>query len=361
VEGAWRTSALIGTAVVIGCAIALRVPDMAPAAWMQQVLDVGAWAATAVAGLALVCCGIRSGKPVLRRVGLALLTLTAAPVLSSVQALPPNQPSLTASALGLAGVAMLLVAAVPFAVGALRTVWRELADSQSRLYAAETAMANSAVRDHEMRNLVAGLSGAESVLAAQEAGEDSPEDRRQLRAAARAELERLRQMLDSEGVGLGPSEPSSVAVAPLLSDLAALHGAAGAAIELNVTRDLQALVPPECLAHIVTNLLVNCARHAPGARVLLEAFRHTDRVIIKVTDDGPGLPPGLTTELLRPGMRGPSSTGTGLGLHVSTELVSRHGGAIRLVPTPVVGRGCTVVVELPAAATGSRLPERVTV
>jgi two-component system, OmpR family, sensor kinase len=163
-------------------------------------------------------------------------------------------------------------------------------------------MANSAVRDHERRILVAGLSGVESVLAAQEADEDSPEGRRQLRAAARAELERLRRMLENQGVELGPS---SLAVAPLLSDLAALHGATGAAIELNVTRDLQAQVPPECLAHIVTNLLVNCVRHAPGARVWLTTSRRTDRVIIEVTDDGPGLPPVLITELLEPGTRGP--------------------------------------------------------
>ncbi|MDQ3763844.1 MAG: hypothetical protein M3460_20200 [Actinomycetota bacterium] len=221
---AWRTSALIASAVVISCAIVLRVSDTAPLAGIQHALDVSTWAATAVVGLVLVCCGTRDGNPLLRRVGLALLTFTAAPVLRAVQALPPDQPSLTASAFGLAGVAMLLAAAVPFAVGALRTVWRELAHSQSRLQAAEQAMANSAVRDHEMRNLVAGLSGAESVLAAQEADEGLPEDRRLLRAAAPAELERLRRMLDSEGVGLGPSGPSSVAVAPLLSDLAALHG-----------------------------------------------------------------------------------------------------------------------------------------
>ncbi|MGH3935853.1 MAG: hypothetical protein ACRDS1_12905, partial [Pseudonocardiaceae bacterium] len=246
VEGAWRTSALISTAVIVGCAIASLGPDLAPAAWLQHALDASTWAATAAAGLALVCRGIRGGKPVLRRVGLALLTLTAAPVLRAAHALPPDQPSLTVSALGLAGVTMLLAAAVPFAVGALRTAL----DSQTRLDAAEKAMADSAVRDHEMRNLVAGLSGAESVLAAQEANDDSPEDRRQLRAAARAELERLRRMLESGDIVLAPSGPSSVSVAPLLRDLAALHGATGAAIELNVTDDLHALVPLECVAHI---------------------------------------------------------------------------------------------------------------
>ncbi|MDQ3763845.1 MAG: ATP-binding protein [Actinomycetota bacterium] len=84
----------------------------------------------------------------------------------------------------------------------------------------------------------------------------------------------------------------------------------------------------------------------------LTARRRADYVVIEVTDDGPGLPPDIT-ELLRPGMRGPSSTGMGLGLHVSAELASRHGGAICLEPTPAGGRGCTVVVQLPAAAAGS--------
>ncbi|MGH3900743.1 MAG: ATP-binding protein [Pseudonocardiaceae bacterium] len=67
----------------------------------------------------------------------------------------------------------------------------------------------------------------------------------------------------------------------------------------------------------------------------------------------------MAAGLLERGMRGPSSTGTGLGLHVSAELAGRHGGAIRLVPTPAGGRGWTVVVELPAAVAGLSLPERV--
>jgi two-component system OmpR family sensor kinase len=134
-----------------------------------------------------------------------------------------------------------------------------------------------------------------------------------------------------------------------LSGLAALHSSPDVPIAVILTDTPQAALSSDSLAHIVTNLLVNCAQHAPGARVSLTAWCRADRVVIEVTDDGPGLPPGLSTELLQPGVRGPSSTGTGLGLHVSAELVSRHGGVIRLVPAPAGRRGCTVVVELPAA------------
>jgi signal transduction histidine kinase len=72
-------------------------------------------------------------------------------------------------------------------------------------------------------------------------------------------------------------------------------------------------------------------------------------VLIEVVDDGLGLPPGDPRRLLRQGVTGPESAGTGLGLHVSAELVRRSHGSMRLEP-PARGRGCTVVIELPPAA-----------
>lgn len=303
-------------------------------------------------GSALIVQGIRSTTPLLRQAGLALLTLASAPILRITQDVPASAPVPIVSALELAGVAMLLVSAVSPVARALRTVWREQAESESRLHEAEHAMARTAVRDHEMRNLVAGLSGAMNVLTAQQpAVGDSPEGS-QLRSATRTELERLRRMLDSDqDIELAPSP---VAVGPLLSDLAALHNTQGAVIEVDVTDDCHVLMSPDHLAHVVTNLLVNCARHARGARVWLSSYHLDDQVIIEVTDDGPGLPPGLTTPLLRPGIRGPSSTGTGLGLSISAQLVHRYHGALHLLPAPVGGRGCTVVVELPDASASSR-------
>lgn len=348
VNRAGRKSALTGAGVLVCCAIVSLVPPAALAPAIQSTIDVSAGAATAAVGLAMMWCGVRDRQPLLRPAGLALLTLAA-------------QQSPAGSALGLAGIAMLLVTAVPFAVSALRAVWRDQADSQSRLRAAEQAMACTEVRDHEMRNLVAGLSGAVTVLTATGTAGDSP-DRSHLGAAARVELERLRRILDSDQGGkLAPAGPPTVAVGPLLGDLAALHGDPDTPIEVTVTEEPHALVPPDCLAHIVTNLLVNCARHAPGARVRVTARCRAGSVVIEVSDDGPGLPQGMTAELLTPGVRGPSSTGTGLGLHVSAELASHYGGVIRLVPTPAGSRGCTVVVELPAAAADWCLLEHVAV
>jgi two-component system OmpR family sensor kinase len=356
---AWRTSAVIGSMILVVGTISLGFPEPAWLAEIARPLDVGMSATAAVVSLTLVYRGIRGEAALLRRTGLALVMLTGTPV---VQDLPGQaQPPLTASVAGLTGVAMLLIGAVPYAVGALRAVWRQLAESQSRLQAAEQAMAYHAVRDHEMRNLVAGLSGAESMLASQEYGDDSPEDRRQLRAAARAELERLRRLLEDDNLGLAPAAPTASAVGPLLSDLAALHSTPDAPITVQVRDDPHAAMPADSVAHIVTNLLVNCAHHAPGARVWLSARCRSNRVVIEVRDDGPGLPPGSTDELLEPGVTGASSSGSGLGLHVSAELTRRYGGALRLMPARPASRGCTVVVELPAATADHQLLQRVTV
>ena len=66
---------------------------------------------------------------------------------------------------------------------------------------------------------------------------------------------------------------------------------------------------------------------------------------IEVADDGPGLPPG-TVDLLRRGVRGPCSSGSGLGLEIAADLVRARGGSLSLRSTV---HGATAVVELPVA------------
>jgi K+-sensing histidine kinase KdpD len=72
--------------------------------------------------------------------------------------------------------------------------------------------------------------------------------------------------------------------------------------------------------------------------------------VVDVADDGPGVPRGLERMVLCRGVRDPRSTGEGLGLYLSRELLTRAGGSLRMLPG-TGGEGCTVVVELPRAAT----------
>jgi two-component system C4-dicarboxylate transport sensor histidine kinase DctB len=70
-------------------------------------------------------------------------------------------------------------------------------------------------------------------------------------------------------------------------------------------------------------------------------------VELSVEDNGPGVAADLVSHVFEPffSTKEPNR-GTGLGLAISKEIVERHGGTIRVEPTPV--GGARFVVSLPA-------------
>jgi signal transduction histidine kinase len=67
-----------------------------------------------------------------------------------------------------------------------------------------------------------------------------------------------------------------------------------------------------------------------------------------VSDEGPGIPEEDHDTIFDRYQRGPTrAPGSGLGLHISRQLVRAMGGEIRLEPNP--RRGASFVVELPLA------------
>jgi two-component system, OmpR family, sensor kinase len=300
--------------------------------------DLVAWSGAGAAGLVLVLAGTVLRRALLRRAGIAFVTLAAANAVRIASA-EPARPVLAVALEG-GAVAMLLAAAVPFLRTTVRAMARQRDASRARLAQAEAVMAGIAERDHELRNLVAGLSGAARVLT-----DDTVAslDGRRLLEAAGSELDRLHRMLNGD-VEVGPGETG---VGRVLRDLALVHRAGGLDVWVEVDGDPQVAVQPAVLAQVLTNLLVNCARHAPGARVWLRARTRGDQVRIEVVDDGPGLPSGAAADVLRRGVREPGSTGAGLGLAISAELVERHDGTFLMLSG---SGGCTAVLDLPRAA-----------
>ncbi len=69
------------------------------------------------------------------------------------------------------------------------------------------------------------------------------------------------------------------------------------------------------------------------------------KLIIRVTDDGPGLAPAMRLKLFRP-FSTTKAQGTGLGLAIAHKVTALHGGTIDHEESD---RGCTFRVELPAA------------
>lgn len=203
-------------------------------------------------------------------------------------------------------------------------------------------------RDHELRSGLAGLGGVTKLL------EMSPadEERALLHASVTAELTRLRAMLDD--VGTDPARRAdrahpavaAYAVAPVLRSQIALRRSMGMDIALTVEPDLRAVGSHGHLSQVISNLLANCARHAPGSPVRIRATRLEDRIRIRISDCGPGIPPGWEELVFERGTCGPTTGGTGLGLHISRRLLEANGGALSLAPS-ASGRGATMVVDLP--------------
>jgi two-component system OmpR family sensor kinase len=197
-----------------------------------------------------------------------------------------------------------------------------------------------AERDHEARNVVAGLAGAANLI-------DFPrpnDEAEVLRAAMTAELARLEALLG----GSTAAGPTQYRVLPVLRKLIALRRSNGMDIELAAELGLGAVGSPTTLAQALTNVLANCAAHAPGSPVLITAKRDRDNVKILVSDLGPGIAIERGRDVFESGVRGASSGGQGLGLHISRQLLEADGGTVSIRPRSADQPGCTVELVLPA-------------
>ena len=110
-----------------------------------------------------------------------------------------------------------------------------------------------------------------------------------------------------------------------------------------------ALEPGGQLRLVVDNLLENAALHG-GGRVDVDLAREDGRWLLRVADDGPGIPEAERERLLEPLARGRGTTaqGTGLGLAIVAQQVGLHGGELRLSDSSL--GGLAAEVRLPARA-----------
>jgi two-component system OmpR family sensor kinase len=245
------------------------------------------------------------------------------------------------------------IGAVTRALGSLRSRnWELQEELTAAVLRLERAAEMAAERDHELRNGLAGLAGITHLL--------GPGSGEPLEQAVLTELGRLLAMVDGR-TGEPAADGAGYAVAQVLAARVALRdcaaGPGAGPIELRVEPGLQAAGDPDVLAQVVTNLLANCDRHAPGAPIVLRARARAGQVVVEVRDRGPGLSADVAGSVLDRGVRDRAGGGSGIGLHVSARALARTGGSlsIRTVYEP---QGCLAEVRLPRAP-ASRLREPV--
>jgi signal transduction histidine kinase len=128
--------------------------------------------------------------------------------------------------------------------------------------------------------------------------------------------------------------------------------------QIKIDRDLAADLPEirgsaNQLQQVLMNLMIN-AQHAmegsPGRVTVTTRLVRADRIEIRVTDTGPGIPKEILPRIFEPFFTTkPTGKGTGLGLAVSYGIIKDHAGEIR--PESEPGKGATFVITLPVPQT----------
>ena len=124
---------------------------------------------------------------------------------------------------------------------------------------------------------------------------------------------------------------------------------AGVELDYNPAPAEIPLIPgdPERLKQVFLNLLDNASKHGgEGKKVDVAIFEKDGSVWITVRDHGRGIPEAELPHVKEKFYKGSSKNrGTGIGLAVCDEIVTRHGGELRVENAE--GGGCRVTVILP--------------
>jgi signal transduction histidine kinase len=152
-------------------------------------------------------------------------------------------------------------------------------------------------------------------------------------------------------------------LAPIFQDISDLLADSPGNRKVNIEIDhsagnLMVMADPSLLSRVLQNLMFNAVQHSGGNVINLSAHRVDTQVLLEVSDNGTGLPPGLKDTLFSPYVRGHGQTdypGLGLGLTIVREFVALMRGACGVDTEP--GQGSVFWVRLPAAVTATRVYE----
>ncbi len=169
-----------------------------------------------------------------------------------------------------------------------------------------------------------------------------------LTADLKAEMRQAIRMFDSlldisraeadqgTGGGLVPVDLSTTAAEvwdlydPLLEDK-------GLQAEAHITPSLTILGDRNLIAQVLSNLLDNAIKYcAAGDHLTLTLAPEDDRILMRVSDTGPGLPDALKPEAFdrfTRAERDRATPGHGLGLALVRAIAARHGARLTLPPT----------------------------
>ncbi|RME14249.1 MAG: PAS domain-containing sensor histidine kinase [Alphaproteobacteria bacterium] len=231
----------------------------------------------------------------------------------------------------------------------MRRIAGKIGRSLDARSAARSAVGMAEMLAHEIKNPLAGITGAAQLLSMNLAGEDAA-----LTDLIVAECRRIVALLDQvEQFGnLRPPRRRPANLHDLL-DRARRSAELGFAAHMRFVEDYDPSLPetevdPDQMIQVFLNLLKNAAEAAGpgGGTITLRSFydhglrrRRADGSLanlplqVEIIDDGPGLPDDIAGQVFEPFVSG-RENGTGLGLALVSKIVSEHDGLIAVDSAP---------------------------
>ena len=236
---------------------------------------------------------------------------------------------------------------------AVLAVIRDRTDELRRELAEADFVSNAA---HELRNPLAGISGAIEVL--QSGAKNDPKDRDHFLKRLGEDAERMNRLTQSlltlarvESRGAPESELVDVPLA-IRDVVAACEAPPHVDLVVDVESELAATGDPTLLRQVMIGLLTNAYKNTPPPGTVTVRGRHDSKgeVILEVIDTGTGIPAGELERVFERFYRRSESRkqeGFGLGLAIARRMVDVMGG--RIGAESVEGEGSTFWVRLPIA------------
>lgn len=124
--------------------------------------------------------------------------------------------------------------------------------------------------------------------------------------------------------------------------------ASGRHLTIQVADDVEILGDPDLLAQVFANLIENVLRHTPiGTRIVLTLSTTSGTAMVRLDDDGPGIPEAERQKAFQRFYRldrSRGSAGNGLGLSLVAAVTELHGGVISLADN---APGLSVALKFP--------------
>ena len=124
-------------------------------------------------------------------------------------------------------------------------------------------------------------------------------------------------------------------------------------IEWGTTSGVMAMIDGDLIRQVVWNLVRNAAEASPRGRLTITCREEGRRPVVRIRDDGPGIPPEQLAKIFDP-FYTTKESGSGLGLAIAHSIIEAHGGELNV--DSEIGHGTEVSLHLPGV--GAIAPAR---